>query len=144
MIEYPIQFSTHASSAAGIGTLWRSDSTDYRLDVSIPPDFEGPGGAWSPEDLYAQALTNCFLATFKVLAEKSAVTFERVEVSGQLAVDRDAQKRPVMKAFHFRIELKAPSDEARARRLVEKALQGGFILNSVKTEITHELVVTLG
>jgi hypothetical protein len=47
-----------------------------------------------------------------------------------------------MKAFHFLIQLTSPSDLDRAKRLVEKALQSGFILNSVKTQLSHELVVT--
>lgn len=141
MIQYPFHFNTQAYAPCGIETSWKVRSSDFEMALAIPPEFEGPGGALSPEDLFAQALTNCFVATFKVLAEKSSVTFERVTVTGRLLVDRDDQKRPVMKAFHFAIQLKAPSDEAKARRLVEKAMQGGFILNSVKTELSHEVMV---
>lgn len=142
MIQYPIQFSTEATALCGMSTAWTVRSSNFEMEVAIPTEFEGPGGALSPEDLFAQALTNCFLATYKVLAEKSKVSFEGISVTGELTVERDDLKRPIMKAFHFVIQLTSPSDVDRAKRLVEKALQTGFILNSVKTEITHELVVT--
>lgn len=142
MIQYPIQFSTKATALCGMSTSWKVRSSDFEMEIAIPPEFEGPGGTWSPEDLFAQALTNCFLATFKVLAEKSKVTYEGISVTGELTVERDEMKRPIMKAFHFLIQLNSPSDVERAKRLAEKALQSGFILKSVKTEISHELVVT--
>jgi organic hydroperoxide reductase OsmC/OhrA len=141
LIQYPIHFSTQATTPGGIQTSWPVRSAECEMQLAIPTEFEGPGGALSPEDLFAQALTNCFIATFKVLAEKSRVNFEKLDVSGRLTVERDEAKRPVMKAFHFVIELVAPSDADRAKRLVDKALESGFILNSVKTEITHEVVV---
>ena len=142
MIQYPIQFSTKATAICGMSSAWKVQSSNIEMEIAIPTEFEGPGGALSPEDLFAQALTNCFLATYKVLAEKSKVTFEGISVTGELTVERDELKRPIMKAFHFLIQLTSPSDVERAKRLVEKALQTGFILNSVKTELTHELVVT--
>ena len=142
MIQYPLVFCTQASAHCGIGSTWKVRSSDYEVEVCVPTEFEGPGGVLSPEDLFAQALTNCFMATFKVLAEKSGVTFDRIDVSGRLIVDRDEQKRPMMKSFHFVIGLNRPSDAAKASRLIEKAMQGGFILNSVKTTLSHEVVVT--
>jgi organic hydroperoxide reductase OsmC/OhrA len=84
MIQYPIQFSTKATALCGMSTAWKVRSSDFEMEIAIPTEFEGPGGALSPEDLFAQALTNCFLATFKVLAEKSKVTFDGISVTGEL------------------------------------------------------------
>jgi len=141
MNSYPKSFDTTASATHGTQSAWKACSADHEIAVSIPPEFAGPGGAFSPEDLFAQALTNCFLGTFKVLAENSNVSFRSVDVHGRLLVDLDERKKPCMHAFHLEIKLALPSDEARAKRLVEKALQSGFILNSVKTAITHELSI---
>jgi organic hydroperoxide reductase OsmC/OhrA len=142
MLNYPMTFETQASAAHGTGSPWSAKSTEYEIAISIPPEFSGPGGAMSPEDLFAHALTNCFLATFKVLAENSKVTFENISVKSRLIVDRDDQKRPCMQACHLSIQLTAPSDENKAKRLMEKALQSGFILNSVKTIISHDIEIT--
>lgn len=142
MIAYPITFETQVSSACGMQQVWQVQSPQWQAPCAIPPEFEGPGGAFSPEDLFAQALTNCFVATFQVLAEKSRVSFENLKVKGKLTVDRDELKRPVMRTFHFQIQLFTPSDKARSERLVQKALETGFILNSVKTTITHEILIS--
>lgn len=134
-----MSFETEVTAPHGTRAVWQAHSAQYDLKVSIPPEFAGPGGALSPEDLYAQALTNCFLATFKVLAENSKVTFENILVKGRLLVDRDEQKKPCMHSCHFTVKIMSPSDEGKVRRLVDKAMQSGFILNSVKTLITHEI-----
>ncbi len=139
---YPKSFETEASVAQGTQSVWKSRSADHEVTVAIPPEFAGPGGALSPEDLYAQALMNCFVGTFKVLAENSKLSFESVDVRGTLLVDLDEKRRPCMHGFHFKINLAHPSDEARAQRLIDKALHSGFILNSVKTAITHEVSIS--
>jgi organic hydroperoxide reductase OsmC/OhrA len=141
MINYPIQFKTKAHTESGMNTIWKVDSSDYNLSCAIPPEFEGPGGALSPEDLYAQALTNCFIATFKVYAEKSKLSFEGLTAEGQLEVDLDESKKPWMKKFILKAEIKSPSSKEKAELLMNKAFKSGFILNSVKTELSFELKV---
>lgn len=139
MVTYPIAFETKVTAGFGTREPWLTTSPDAQLACAVPKEFEGPGGALSPEDFYAQALTNCFLATFQVMAEKSKVTFEHIEVTGALTVDRDEQRRPVMKAFHFVIRVVGAAQPDRVTTLVRKALDSGFILNSVKTTMTHTL-----
>lgn len=139
MIAYPLTFNTYASARGGAGQRWHSRAGESEVLCAVPKEFDGPGGGLSPEDLFGQALLNCFLATFQVMAEKSKLALEGVSASGTLTVDRDEQKRPVMKAFHFVVRLEGATDAERAKSLVEKAVRSGFILNSVRTEITYEL-----
>jgi organic hydroperoxide reductase OsmC/OhrA len=142
MIQYPIQFSTNAHSENGINTIWSVNSNPFTMNCAIPPEFEGPGGALSPEDLYAQALTNCFIATFKVYAEKSKLTYELLTANGHLTVDLDENKKPCMKKFNLDITIQKPSSLEKAELLAHKAFKSGFILNSVKTELNMTLKVT--
>lgn len=139
MINYPITFNSEASSREGINSSWSVKSEQLSLNCSIPPQFEGPGQAWSPEDLYAQALTNCFIATFKVYAEKSKLSYNDIHAKGELVVDFDTNKKIVMKLFLLQVEIAQPSQKEKAIFLAEKALKNGFILNSVKTEILFKL-----
>lgn len=141
MIQYPMHFSTKAQTQAGMNTVWNVDSSDFNLSCAIPPEFEGPGGALSPEDLYAQALTNCFIATFKVYAEKSKLNFESLSAQGQLVVDLDENRKPCMKKFNLKAQIKSPDSKEKAEMLLQKAFKSGFILNSVKTELSLEIQV---
>jgi organic hydroperoxide reductase OsmC/OhrA len=139
MIQYPLSFFSSASSAYGIQTVWDVESSGHSLRCSIPPEFDGPGGGLSPEDLFAQALTNCFLATFKVYAEKSKLSFSDISSQTELVVDLDEAKRPVMSEAKIKILIRGASAPERLKVLANKALSAGFILNSVKTRVQLEL-----
>jgi organic hydroperoxide reductase OsmC/OhrA len=139
MIKYPILFNSKAQSQSSINSLWTIESQNISNSCAIPEEFEGPGGALSPEDLYAQALTNCFVATFKVFAEKSKLEFENVTCKGELIVDLDENKKPWMKSFKLMAQIKNANSVDKAKLLAEKAFKTGFILNSVKTELSFEL-----
>ncbi|MFZ4405582.1 MAG: OsmC family protein [Pseudobdellovibrionaceae bacterium] len=139
MIKYPLSFYTHSKSLFGIQTPWPIESQNITNPCAIPPEFEGPGGGLSPEDLFAQALTNCFVATFKVYAEKSKVSFKEVVVQSELIVDMDSLQKPVMKKCLLNIKIYGAANPDRLKTIAEKALQSGFILNSVKTEISSNI-----
>lgn len=142
MINYPMQFLAKSTTAPGIQSNWEIHSPEAAAACCVPPEFEGPGGAFSPEDLYAQALCNCLVATFKVYAQHSQLTFERMNVVARLVVDRDEQKKPVMKHIAFDVQIKNPSSTERCQLLLKKAFDSGFILNSVKTTREYSLTIT--
>jgi organic hydroperoxide reductase OsmC/OhrA len=144
MIQYPMHFTVQSKAKSGIQSIWDSSTPTVptSLELSIPPEFSGPGGGYSPEDIYAMALANCFVATFKVFAEKSKIEFGDLTASGTLTVDRNESGVPWMKAFHLKVELNGVNDSERARRLLEKTSQSCMILNSVKTEKSFEFLVS--
>lgn len=142
MIKYPVTFVAKAKSHSGIQSLWLIESQKQQMICGIPPEFEGPGGALSPEDLFAQALTNCFLATFKVYAEKSRVNYAQIAAAAELIVDLDEKNKPVMKKLILHAEIFECDNVERGKALAERAFASGFILNSVKTEL--ELDVNVG
>ena len=135
MIRYPQTYTAQSHSNAGIQERWTSQAGEMpALTCAIPPEFEGPGQGTSPEDLYALALLNCFVATFKVFAEKSRVAFGSLNVTGTLTVDRDEKGVPWMAAFHLHAQVAGAEDAVRVRSLLEKTSRSCMILNSVKTE----------
>ncbi len=142
MIKYPVEFPSETESQNGIKANWITKSKFSESSISIPPEFSGPGGALSPEDLFNQALTNCFVATFKVYAENSKLSFENLKVSSNLIVDLDESRRPVMKEFVLNAEIVSPSNPEKALLLAKKASESGFILNSVKTNCRFEFKIS--
>ncbi len=141
MMPYPIEFKSETASKTGMSSTWMSRSQYQETLISIPPEFNGPGGGLSPEDLFNQALTNCFIATFKVYAENSKLTFEDLIVSSKLIVDLDENRRPIMKEFFLTAQIHSPSNAERALLLAKKASESGFILNSVKTQCHFEFKI---
>lgn len=143
MMTYPMLFKVTAEASSGIQTTWSTQSGSYsqKALMAIPPEFSGPGGGFSPEDLYAMALANCFVATFKVFAEKSRLSFSELKVQTTLSVDRNEKGQPWMAKAGLNIELSGVAQKATAQRLLEKTSQSCMILNSVLTEKSFEFRV---
>ena len=117
---------------------WQTQSDGIITTVAIPAEFQGPGGGLSPEDLFAQALTNCFVATFKVYAENSKLSYEEVHVHSELKVDFNENKKPVMSECILKVRITNASSKEKAELLCRKTSESGFILNSVKTKLVFE------
>jgi len=141
MIQYPLDFHASLTSPAGIQAAWSAKVGAHSISCNIPKEFDGPGGGISPEDLFVLALTNCLVATFKVYAEHSKVSFEDLSVNGHLTVDLNEAKKPVMKSCVLKARLKKASNPELGKRLLQRAFESGFILNSVKTELSLEIEV---
>jgi organic hydroperoxide reductase OsmC/OhrA len=137
MIQYPLSFPVKVEAAGGIQNGWTSTASQgSELPCAIPPEFEGPGRGYSPEDYFALAIANCFVATFKVIAEKSKVGFEKIQVNGVLTADRNESGQPFMKSMKLEVQLDAGGgDPERLRRILEKTSQSCLVIHSVKTEV---------
>lgn len=141
MNQYPLIFKAEALAECGIQRSWTMNSYTKEASCSVPPEFNGPGSGFSPEDLFAQALTNCLIGTFKVYAENSKMIFDQIKVQTELSVDTNESRKVVMKKCHLAIFLTNPSNVDKAQLLIKKSFESGFILNSVKTEMTYNLVI---
>lgn len=76
------------------------------------------------------------------MAKASRLSFDEIHVSGDLTVDKSPESSlPWMAAIHLRVLLNGVKDDAKARRLLEKASQSCLVLNSVKTSKTFEFTV---
>lgn len=142
MIQYPLYFQSTARAPNGMQTTWQSGPAGSDFHCSIPKEFDGPGGALSPEDLYLAALSNCFVATYKVYAEHSKLQFDSLSVNSKLTVDLDERKKPVMKEVDFTIIITGASNPERARLLAKKASESGFVLNSVKSKLNFSFEIS--
>ena len=131
-------FVVESSSQSGINTDWNASAVQKnypQLSLCIPPEFEGPGLGYSPEDLYGLALLNCFIATFKFVAEKSRLEFDKINGIGKLVVDKGQKPALWMKEFSISIELTGTKQPERALALLEKTTKNCMIINSVNTEV---------
>jgi organic hydroperoxide reductase OsmC/OhrA len=143
MIQYPVKFTGRSIASSGMKTSWHTMASGHELNCSVPAEFEGDGTNPSPEDYFLLAIQNCFIATFKVFAEYSKLTFHEVSIQSELEVDRNPEGKITMKSMALNIQITGVSDEKKARLLVDKTLKTGFIIQSVKTEITpHVSILT--
>jgi organic hydroperoxide reductase OsmC/OhrA len=139
MTSYPLSFFGDSLATSGIEYNWTTKASSFEMKCAVPKEFDGGGEGLSPEDMYLLALQNCFIATFKVYAHYSKLNFDQINVKTELIVDLDENKKPCMKKIILHIGINKATDLKKAQLLVRKALDNGFILQSVKTEVVAEI-----
>jgi organic hydroperoxide reductase OsmC/OhrA len=110
-----------------------------KIEVSAPPEFDGPEGIISPEDLFVAAATSCLMTTFVTFSKKMRIEFKSFSCDGHGKLER------VEKGFQFtKLLLKAKvvveSEELipKAERALELAGKYCLVSNSMKCPTEHE------
>ena len=107
------------------------------IEVSIPPDFKGPEGYWSPEDLFLASINSCIMTTFLYFAEKVSLSFlsYESEIEGTVSFE---EGKLVFSSVIIKplIKVKNKSDAEKAKQLIEKSEKYCLISSSVKSKIT--------
>jgi peroxiredoxin-like protein len=113
------------------------------IQISAPPEFDGPEGIISPEDLFVAAAASCFLTTFITFTKKMHIEFQKFLCEGNGTLER------VEKGFQFtKILLKTnvivDSEDLipKAERALELASKYCLVSNSMKCPTEHENRVT--
>lgn len=100
-----------------------------------PPEFDGPGGRWSPESLLCSAAAACFILTFRAVARASKFDWRHLSCHVEGTLERkDGVTQFTRVVTHAVLRVDAAADTATAQRLLEKAERGCLIANSLKAE----------
>jgi uncharacterized OsmC-like protein len=144
MVKFPMKFEVQASASSGIHTPWTSQSDQLPpIPSAIPPEFMGPGGGYSPEDLFALAVLNCVIATFKVYCEKAKITFETIQGKANLTVDKLATEAGFgMTQIDITLNVLGTSDPDKAKKTLELSIKDCAVSNSIKSGKTFHLNVS--
>lgn len=59
------------------------------LEIAVPPEFQGPGGAASPEELLTSAIASCYTITFGIIAANRKVPVQSVQVEATGQVEQN-------------------------------------------------------
>lgn len=126
-----------AGGSAGYAAASADGLPDLR--TAPPRDFDGPGDAWSPEQLLVAAVESCFLFTFRVVAAASKIEFTSLELSGRGKLER---KEGVTRFTDILLKplltVSAGVDQNSARRALEKSAKVCFISASLLTPVRLE------
>jgi peroxiredoxin-like protein len=126
-----------AGRSEGYATL--SSPGVPELRTAAPPEFDGPGDAWSPEQLLLAAVASCYLLTFRAVARASRLEFVSLSIETEGFVDRvNGVTRFTEIIVHPRVALAAAGDRERAERVLEKAERACLISASLETPIRLE------
>lgn len=111
------------------------------LELSAPPEFDGPDGHWSPETLLSASISSCFILSFKALANMKGFEFTRLECHCDAQLEK-TKEGIVFTQFELNAILDIPHDDSvQANTLLEKAKSVCLITASLKgkTLLTSEV-----
>jgi organic hydroperoxide reductase OsmC/OhrA len=134
MHPFPHRYTASAIAAAHDDVLIESDGLPALRSAS-PPEFDGPGGRWSPETLLAAAVASCFVQTFRAIAKASKFGWTSLTCEAIGTLDRvDHVTQFTGFTIRASLEVGIGVDETYAARLLAKAEQTCLVTNSLKAE----------
>ena len=136
MKPYPHHYAASANARA-IGSVMISAPALPAIETAAPPEFDGPGGAWSPEVLLCAALADCFVLTFRSVARAAHFNWIDLECRVEGVLEHIGNTTQFTRfATAARLTVPPGADAATARRLLERAEHGCLIANSLRGERT--------
>ena len=138
MKPLPHRYDAHLTGEpSGYGQLTTAGVPALR--TGSPPEFDGPGDAWSPEHLLLAAVQACFLFTLRTVARLSKLEFINLELDAAGTVDRqDGGLRFTEIVLRPKLTVPAGTDRERALRVLEKSERACLVSASLSTPIRLE------
>ncbi len=134
-----------SAAAAPEGDVALESARLPALRSAAPAEFGGPGDRWSPETLLVAAVADCFVLSFRAIAQASKLAWLALDVSAAGTLDKvERATRFTRVDVSAALRVPAGTDPARAQRLLERAEQICFISNSLICERHLEVKVDVG
>ena len=112
------------------------------LPTATPPEFDGPGGKWSPETLFVAAVADCFLLTFRGISRASRMAWTSVSVECTGTLERPDVTRFTRVDIRASLVLPPEANEDQARRILMRAEETCLITRSLTAETHLELEIS--
>jgi organic hydroperoxide reductase OsmC/OhrA len=129
---YPHLYHASATGAA-TGMIGVTSPALPAISTAAPPEFDGPGGVWSPETLLCAAVANCFVLTFRAVSRAARFDWTRLDCRVEGTLERVEGQTWFTRFATFATLTVAPgADAAQARALLERAEHACLVSNSLR------------
>ena len=136
MQNYPHHYRVSAAGS-NEGAVRISSPQLPSLDTTPPPEYGGDSGYWSPETLLVAAVADCFILSFRAVAQISGLEWNDVNCDVEGTLERiDRVTRFTRFEVSARLQITDPDSRAKAVRCLEKAEHTCLIIRSLTAETT--------
>lgn len=141
MHPFPHRYAVNALATQDSVVTLRGDELED-IQSTPPPEFDGPPGNWSPESLFVAAIADCFVLSFRAVARASKLEWIDIDCRADGTLDRTAEGTMFTRIdLHATLRVPPGTDEARARRLLEKAENVCLVSKSIKPPVHLEAII---
>ena len=132
MHPYPHLYRASAAGAqAGLVTVASAQLPN--IETAPPPEFDGPGGVWSPEGLLCAAVADCFILTFRGISRAVRLEWTTLECRVEGTLERvDGTAQFTRFTTFATLTVPAGADVAKAQALLERAEHSCLVSNSLR------------
>jgi osmotically inducible protein OsmC len=135
---------TAVATASGDGRNGkaRTDDGELVVDLAVPKEMGGTGGATNPEQLFAAGYAACFHSALKLVASRSKARISDTAVTAEVSINAvDGGAFQLAVALHAEI---GGVDQETADQLVEQAHQVCPYSNATRGNIEVTVDATVG
>jgi organic hydroperoxide reductase OsmC/OhrA len=110
------------------------------IPVGAPPEFKGREGNWTPEHLFVASVNTCLMLTLLAIAENSKLNLISYSstAKGKLEKVPGAGYQVTEIVVKPKVVVASADDLRRLPKILEKAKEGCFISNSIKSTVKLE------
>jgi organic hydroperoxide reductase OsmC/OhrA len=142
MKAYPHVYHVGALGFA-TGTVLVTSADVPDIATAPPPEFDGPGGVWSPETLLIASIADCFILTFRGVSRAAHLEWEKLEAQVEGTLERVAGTAQFTRYVTRAILTVTPgTDHVKAKALLERAEKVCLVTNSLRGERRLETTVS--
>jgi organic hydroperoxide reductase OsmC/OhrA len=138
---YPHSYTVTAKGSAS-GAVSVVSTGLPAMATAPPPEFDGPGGVWSPETLFIAAVADCFILTFRGVSRAARYEWVGLEAHVDGTLERVSGVTQFVRYItRATLTVQSNADHGKARELLERAEKLCLVANSLRGERALEVQV---
>jgi peroxiredoxin-like protein len=115
------------------------------INFSAPAEFGGEPGLWTPEHLFLAAVGTCYVSTFRAVAERSHLHFDRIAVAAEGTIEKlEGGFKFTQVRLKPEVWVETDADWVKIERLLEKAEKACLVSRSLACQVTVEPRLVVG
>lgn len=110
------------------------------FEFATPPEFRGPEGFISPEEMFVASAHACALTTFITRTKKAGINILSYESSAEGTLDKVEGVR-WFTTIVVKPRIKTDGDKETVKEIVKQVEQNALVFNSMKTRVTIDAII---
>jgi len=110
------------------------------FEFATPPEFRGPEGFVSPEELFVASAHACALTTFIAKTKKAGINIISYESSAEGTLEK-VEGRMMFTTIVVKPIIKTDGDKETVKEIVAQVEKGALVLYSMKTDVTIDATI---
>ncbi|MEA3325495.1 MAG: OsmC family protein [Euryarchaeota archaeon] len=110
------------------------------FEFATPPEFRGPEGFVSPEELFVASAHACVLTTFIAKTKKAGINIISYESSAEGTLEK-VEGQMMFTTIVVKPAIKTDGDTETVKEIVAQVEKGALILYSMKTDVTIDATI---